>query len=563
MNRHKPLFGPRVSDIDHVEAADGPRRGTWRRWRWRAGGGTAVLVGASVALGAYGPLFSAAPAMKYRLARIDAGPIVSAIATAGTLKPLAAILVGSQASGQIKELLADFNSPVKAGDVIARLDDDAVRARLAQTVVEVEVAAAAVEIQRAQLQRVYADADGAQAALLVAQADVERAEASLKEGGRERERKQELFARGVGSVVERDRSDVAHETARTQLAAAKARVMAAISAQVGSEAMIRVARAQLDNALAQVKQREAIVQQIRIDLDHTMIRAPISGVVIDRTVDVGQTVAASLQTPTLFTIAPDLRAMEVHANVDEADIGRVVVGQDVSFTVDSYPGRTFSARVVDIRKMPQTTQNVVTYTVVISADNEDLLLLPGMTANVRILVQQRDDVLRLPNAALRFRPAGTPASPPVTAADELAPGRLLRAAIDRIGLSPARRAELEQVIHDADCPAPYAKGAPATGEGGARAQACLEAAKRVFALLASQERAQYQTVRSQLAREQRIASADAWVVGPGGTPQARRLRLGITDGLVTEIVAGDLQKGDRVIVGAQAEPARPPVLAGL
>src|SRR5262249_32936246 len=150
-----------------------------------------------------------------------------------------------------------------------------------------------------------------------------------------------------------------------------------------------------DNASAQVKQREAVVQQIRIDLDHTIIRAPIDGVVIDRTVDVGQTVASSLQTPTLFTIAPDLRAMEEHANVDEADIGRVVAGQDVSFTVDSYPGRAFPARVVDIRKMPQTTQNVVAYTVVISADNEDLLLLPGMTANVRILVQQRDDVLRV------------------------------------------------------------------------------------------------------------------------------------------------------------------------
>src|SRR5215831_2453766 len=157
----------------------------------------------------------------------------------------------------------------------------------------------------AQLQRAQAEGDGAQAALLAAQADVERAEAALKDAGRERERKQELFARGVGSVVERDRSDVAYETARTQLAAAKARDMAAISAQIASEAMIRIAHAQLDNALAQVKQREAVVQQIRIDLDHTIIRAPIDGVVIDRTVDVGQTVAASLQTPTLFTIAPD------------------------------------------------------------------------------------------------------------------------------------------------------------------------------------------------------------------------------------------------------------------
>src|SRR5262249_50616444 len=365
MSRYKPLFATPEPGIDHAEAACGPRRGSWRRRAWRAGGSMAVLVGASVALSAYGPVFSATPAMKYRLAPIDAGPIVSAVATAGTLKPLAAILVGSQASGQIKELLADFNSPVKAGDVIARLNDDAVRARLAQAVVETEVAAAAAEIQRAQLPRVQADADGARAALLVAQADMERAEAALKDAERERQRKQDLFARGVGSAAERDRSDAAHDSAHAQLAAAKARIMGAVSAQAGTEAMIHIARAQLDNALAQVKQRESVVQHVRVDLDHTVIRAPIDGVVIERTVDVGQTVAASLQAPTLFTIAPDLRAMEVHANVDEAEIGRVLAGQVVSFTVDSYAGRAFPGRVVDIRKMPQTTQNVVTYTVVI------------------------------------------------------------------------------------------------------------------------------------------------------------------------------------------------------
>src|SRR5262249_55684328 len=300
-------------------------------------------------------------------------------------------------------------------------------------------------------------------------------------------------------AAERDRSEAAYDSAHAQLAAAKARVMGAISAQAGTEAMVRIARAQLDNALAQLKQRESVVQQVRVDLDHTVIRAPIDGVVIDRTVDVGQTVAASLQAPTLFTIAPDLRAMEVHANVDEAEIGRVLAGQDVSFAVDSYPGRAFPGRVADIRKMPQTTQNVVTYTVVISAENEDLLLLPGMTANLRILVQQRDDVLRLPNAALRFRPTGTPPSVAAPAAAEPAPGHLLRAAVDRIGLSSARRAELEQVIGEAGCLAD-ASDAPVVGEG--RLRACRAAAGHVLALLTPQERAHYQAVRSQLARGQ-------------------------------------------------------------
>jgi len=562
MNSEQPLVFDRPAlAIDPARGRARSYRKFWRYWLWSATGAVAILLAADAAFGVYGHLFSAAPAIKYRLAPIDAGPIVTAIATAGTLKPLAAILVGSQASGQIKELLADFNSPVRAGDVIARLDNDTVHGRLVQAVVEVEVAVAAVEVQRAQLQRARADVAGAQAALLVAQADVERAEAVLGDAQRERDRKQELFGRGVGSVVERDRSDAAYDTARAQLVAAKARVTGAISAQAAAEAAVQISSAQLENSLALVKQREAAVQQVRIDLDHTVILAPIDGVVIDRPVDVGQTIAASLQTPTLFTIAPDLGAMTLHANVDEAEIGRVVVGQDASFTVDSYPGRSFPGRVMDVRKMPQTMQSVVTYTVVISADNEDLLLLPGMTANVRILVQRRDDVLKLPNAALRFRPAGVPASPPMTIMADPTPSYLLRAALDRIGLSNERRAELEQVIEDAECASADRNEPPSTAK--VHAQACRQAATRVSALLAPRERTQYQTARSQLAREQSITSVEVWVIGPDGVPEARRLQLGISDGLATEIVAGELSKGDRVIVGAEAQPTRSAGLVGL
>jgi len=561
MNSEQPLvFDRPIAAIDPARGMGWSYHESRWSWPWRATGAVAVLLVAGAA-SVYGSLFTATPAIKYRFATIEAGPIVSAIVAAGSLKPLAAILVGSQASGQIKELLADFNSPVRAGDVVARLDNDAVRGRLVHAMAEVEVAVAAVEIQRAQLQRARADVAGAQAALLGAQADVERAEAVFGDAQRERDRKQELFGRGVGSGVERDRSDAAYDTARAQLVAAKARVTGAISAQAGAEAAVHIASAQLANALALVKQHEAAVQQVRIDLDHTVILAPIDGVVIDRPVDVGQTIAASLQTPTLFTIAPDLRAMALHANVDEAEIGRVVVGQDASFTVDSYPGRSFPGRVMDIRKMPQTTQNVVTYTVVISADNEDLLLLPGMTANVRILVLQRDHALKLPNAALRFRPAGVAASRPMTATGDPTPSYLLRAALDRIELSDGRRAELEQVIEDAECFAADKNDSSAIAEN--RAQACRQAAKLVFALLAPQERAQYQTARSQLAREQRTTSVEVWVIGRHGTPEARQLRLGLSDGLVTEIVGGDLYKGERVIVGAEAQSTRSAGLAGL
>src|SRR5215813_9882007 len=198
----RSLIGTSASGTGRAAMTGALTRGRWWPRRWRTIGGIAVLVTACVGFGAFGPLLSAAPSIKYRLAIIDAGPIASTIATAGTLKPLAAILVGSQASGQIRELVADFNSAVKAGDVIARLDDEAVRARLAQAIVDVEVAAAAVDIQRGELERARADAEGAQAALLAAQADLDRAEAALKEAERERERKHDLFARGVGSVAE-------------------------------------------------------------------------------------------------------------------------------------------------------------------------------------------------------------------------------------------------------------------------------------------------------------------------------------------------------------------------
>jgi len=556
--RREPSW-PGRSERDLANQAGTARPRRWGRLRWPVAV-LAILLLALLAGPGRLPL-SASPTVTYRLASIDTGPIVSAISTAGTIKPLAAILVGSQASGQIKELAADFNSRVTRGDIIARLNDDAVQARLAHALIEVDVASAAANMQRAQLERAKADADGARAAVAVAQTDVERAEMTLRDTERERERKRDLFARGVSSTTERDRAELAYDTAVTQLAAARAREMVAASADAGSQAAIRIAAAQLDNALAQVNQREAVVRQVRIDLDHTVIRAPIDGIVIERNVDIGQTVAASLQAPTLFTIAPDLRAMQVHANVDEADIGRVVEAQIVAFTVDSFSGRSFHGRVVDIRKMPQSTQNVVAYTVVISADNDDLLLLPGMTANARILVQERNNVLRIPNAALRFRPAGKPKPSTGAAARALPAERLLRAALDQTGLATEQRREIDLVVEGAGCGAGLEKS-EADRRDAALVESCREASKRVISILSEEERERYQKARSLLARDPGTTRAQAWVVGPAGTPEARSLLLGVTDGLMTEIVEGNLHNGDRVIIGADAEPAKSAGLMG-
>jgi HlyD family secretion protein len=189
----------------------------------------------------------------------------------------------------------------------------------------------------------------------------------------------------------------------------------------------------LTTAKAQVVQNEAALRQAQVDLDRTFIRAPVDGVVVGRNVDMGQTVAASLQAPTLFTIAQDLRNMQVDTNVDEADVGRVKLGQAVTFTVDSFPGRTFSGEVVQIRKAPLVVQNVVTYDVVVTARNPEQRLLPGMTANVRIVIEQKENVMQVPNAALRFRPPG------VEAAERERPARPSGGGPSRAGGAPAGR----------------------------------------------------------------------------------------------------------------------------
>ena len=288
------------------------------------------------------------------------------------------VLVGSQVSGQIKELFVDFNSVVKKDQVIARIDPESFELRVRQAMADLEATRATVMTQMA--------AVGAQ------RAEVSRSEVNLADVKRDYERKQMLVEKGFVSAADRDKSLAVYNGAQEQLKTARAQ--------------LAVAEAQAKNAAAVVKQRESQLAQTKVELDRTIIRAPVDGVVIKRSVDAGQTVAASLQAPELFQIAQNLREMQVDASIDEADVGRVKVDQSATFTVDSFPGRTFSGKVTQVRKAALVVQNVVTYIVVISAANPDLQLLPGMTANVRITTDQRDKVLKLPNAALRFRPAG-------------------------------------------------------------------------------------------------------------------------------------------------------------
>ena len=286
----------------------------------------------------------------YRTIKLERGDIASTILATGTLNPVILVQVGSQISGNIKRLYADFNSVVKKNQVIAQIDSMLLKA-------EVEKARANYK---------------------AALANVEKAKVIANDTKRTLNRYEALVKENLVS-----QSDV--DTAQTNYDSAVAQ--------------IEVVRAQVD-------QTRSTLDFSRTRLDYAIIRSPVDGIVLSRNVDVGQTVAASFQAPTLFTIARDLTEMQVNTSVDEADIGRVEVGQEVTFTVDAYPSEVFEGRVSQIRNAPQVVQNVVTYDVIIEVENLDLKLKPGMTANVSIVVAEKRNVLRIPNAALRFRPYG-------------------------------------------------------------------------------------------------------------------------------------------------------------
>jgi len=318
------------------------------------------------------------PQLSFRTGKIERGPLQAAVSATGAVTPVQQVQVSSQVSGQIRELFADFNSPVKQGQLIAQLDPQTYEYRVRQSTADVEASRASVLTAQANVQS--------------ALAQVKRAQVDLGEAQRDEKRKQDLLAQNFISPAELD--------------TAKARTQSAVQGLAVAQAQVDVARAQAQNALAIVRQREAQLQQARVDLERTQIRSPVDGIVIKRSVEVGQTVAASLQAPELFVIARNLSDMQVEAAIDEADISRVRDGQKATFTIDAFPGRSFDGAVRQVRKAAVSAQNVVSYTVVVGFANPGSLMLPGMTANVRIITDTRDNVLKVPNAALRVRIAG-------------------------------------------------------------------------------------------------------------------------------------------------------------
>ena len=323
--------------------------------------GLLIVLAVGAGAGAY-YIRRSAPEIQVNTSPITRGDIVDTVGASGTLQAVTTVQVGSQVSGNISYLGADFNSIVKKGQVIARLDPS---------------------LFDAQLQQARANLSQARANLTKSQSDLDRAKVQLTDAQQKYTRAKELAAKQLLPQSDLDAAKIAVDSAQASLASQQA----------------TVAQTQ-----AAINQSQATVNQNQVNLDHTIIEAPIDGIIIQRSVDVGQTVAASMQAPTLFIIAADLTKMQVNANIDEADVGRIRPGQHVTFKVDAYPTDTFDGTVSQIRLQPVVVQNVTTYGTVIDVPNAQLKLKPGMTANVKVEIAKKTDALRVPNAALRFRP---------------------------------------------------------------------------------------------------------------------------------------------------------------
>ena len=345
---------------------------------------------------------------RYRLAKVERSDIMASISATGTLNPVIMVQVGTQVSGMIEKLFADFNSTVVSGQQLAQLDQASFRAKVLQAEANLDTARAEVKNTMANVHNVRASIDTARADMASRSAQREQARVAIVDTKRILERQQALFARGLLPRNEVETAQTAYDTAVAQYNATQADVESAETKLRAAQAQLVAAEAQVEKANAQVHQTEAVLEQARVDLERTIIRSPVTGTVISRSVDVGQTVAASLSSPTLFTIAQDLTKMQVDTNVSEADIGAVAVGQAATFTVDAYPGQVMRGTVREIRSAPIIVQNVVNYNAVIAVDNPEQKLKPGMTATVSILVAQRQNVLKIPKVALRFQPKLTP-----------------------------------------------------------------------------------------------------------------------------------------------------------
>ena len=469
----------------------------------------------------------------YRTAVVDRGPIAVTISATGSLSAISTVDVGAQVSGMVQSVLVDYNDRVTKGQIIARIDPSTFNAKVQQAL----------------------------GAVSAAQAQLAQAQAGVRNTQADYTRKAELGQRRL----------IAHSDVD---AARAARDQAIASAASGR---------------AQIAQQQAAVSSARLDLQRSVIRSPVDGVVLTRAVQPGQTVAASLQTPTLFQIAEDLRRMQIVLAVDEADIGQVKVGQQVRFNVDAFPDRDFTGVIKQVRLAATNTQNVISYPVVVTVDNDDLRLLPGMTVDAEIQISRHDNVLRVPNAALRFHPADAGSGASASASTARAGGGRLtdglpqiaaqlhleasqQAAFDQALAAIRERAKAQHIIRNS-APSPAgpslfghpqaANGPGGNGQGGGRSGG--QNSQRMLARVAQQ----FADFRATLHPDQQ----QAWDVALQGLAGEKRamlytlvngsaqpvdVRTGASDGSFTEVSGGALAAGDKVIIGtAMADASKP------
>jgi HlyD family secretion protein len=410
------------------------------------GGGLAVVA----AIAGYVLWGRGATAEEYITAKIERGAIRNTVSATGALQAVTTVQVGSQVSGIISALYVDFNSNVRKGQIVAQLDPSILQAQVAQQRANLEQARASLADAQARVIAAETAIENQRAGVSSASANLEAVKAQRDDARSNLQRQESLATSGI--VTQRDL-----ETARANSQAAEARynqaaaqlAQARANEQQAARAGLAQAQAAVKQAQAQVQQTQASLRLAEVNLSHTTIDSPIDGVVVSRNVDVGQTVAASLQAPTLFTIANDLTQMQVIANIDQADIGVINSSNRIGFTVDAYPGQNFGGTIRQIRLNPQNVQNVVTYNVVIDVENPELKLKPGMTANLTVTIAERQDVLKVPNAALRFRPA------------DVTPEKL------RELMRSERQAEQKPASGEGD---QKKQGEPPAGQGGERSQ---------------------------------------------------------------------------------------------
>jgi HlyD family secretion protein len=441
-----------------------------------------VVLLAACGLAGWSLLGRGAPPASFRVARVERGDLVAAVSASGTIEPEEVIDVGAQVAGQIVRFGDDprgagravnFGSPVEKGTVLARIDDSLYKA-------QVDSARARVEQAESKLESADAQVAQAEAGVQRAKADLKQMQAKAYQSDRDYQRARRLRPSGAIADLEYDTVEATNSTNKANVAVGDATV-------AQSRAALKDARANVSTAKATLHDARAALQTAEVNLGYCTIRSPVKGVIVDRRVNIGQTVVSSLNAPSLFLIAKDLKRLQVWASVNEADVGNIHSGQGVTFSVDAYPGRAFKGAVApdQPRLNASMTQNVVTYTVVVSTDNSDGKLLPYLTANLQFEVSKRTAALLVPNAALRWRPAPEQVAP--EARDEY-----LRA---RGAGKPAD--------------APAEKGPPDRG-----------------ALWAED----------------------------GGFVRPVKVRVGLSDGVKTEIVGGEVREGDAVVVGESAQP---------